>query len=188
MKTPSTIRTSVLAAGFYGLLLAGEGASAKAFDRDGLVQSGEVYLVEFHDRIAAQARHCERDRATSCASYFNHRLAEIEAGTELFVLPVAADDEIPSMDDRAALTRAYDETYSLITSEAADMAPAQVAEIQVAYEGWVHALAEADGMPNAWRARWEQAMDYFYQGESVPSVSVSPGAVIFSSVPQPVIR
>ena len=78
----------------------------------------------------------------------------LKGGAELFPLHpmVFAVDE----ENKPALMAAYNETFALVGSEAADVAPERIAAIQVAYETWIFAESGAEKNAVAVRAQSEK--------------------------------
>ena len=92
--------------------------------------------MALHDTYATAAKRLKGSRYPDIPKFFRDRATEIEQGGELFP---AHPEEFPIRDAEMAgrLKWAYEETYDLTTSEAADMQPYLVADVQVAYEQWL---------------------------------------------------
>ena len=110
--------------------------ASAALDRKKLLQQGEDYVVALHDTYADAAKRLKSSRYKELPKFFADRAVEIEQGGELF--PANPKDfPISNAEMAGRLQWAYEETYDLATSEAADMQPYLVADVQVAYEQWL---------------------------------------------------
>jgi hypothetical protein len=110
--------------------------ASAALDRRKLLQEGEDYVVALHDTYVATAKHLKSSRYPKLPKFFRDRAVEIEQGGELF--PANPKDfPVGEAGMAGRLQWAYEETYDLATSEAADMQPYLVADVQVAYEEWL---------------------------------------------------
>lgn len=110
--------------------------ASAALDRKKLLQDGEDYVVALHDTYAEGAKRLKTSRYAQLPKFFSDRAVEIEQGGELFP---AHPSDFPVSDAAMAgrLQWAYEETYDVATSEAADMQPYLVANVQLAYEQWL---------------------------------------------------
>ncbi len=110
--------------------------ASAALDRKRLLQEGEDYVVALHDTYVEAAKRLKDSRYTELPKFFQGRADEIEQGAELFPTHPSA---FPISDAQMAgrLNWAYDETFDLTTSEAADQQPYLVSDVQVAYEQWL---------------------------------------------------
>ena len=145
-------------------LLFATSAQASGYDPARLRADGEVYVVALHDAYAAAAARAERQGERAVATYFRERVAEVESGGELFPMHPSA---YPCADTAQsnALMKAYDETFALTTSEAADVEPLRVANVQVAYEEWLVAMNAnsrdegAEGFADTFELRLDELTD-----------------------------
>jgi hypothetical protein len=114
-----------------------------------------VFTSLLREALIDQAAECEAEDNVSCEAYFTARAEEIDSGEEAYFLPIPGS--VSNASD--GLPDEFHETYALITSEAADVEPALVAEAQTAYEGWVMAANSQESSTSAnWHARWDAAM------------------------------
>lgn len=153
----------IAASALTAACLAVPARSESSFDRDALLDQGEVYLVALHDAMRAELAEC---RTRSCTVFIKGRLRALENGAEVYTLPIAVEPEtVAPMSP--AVDAAYLETFSLIMSEAADREPEAVARVQVAYEAWVAAVVDESGKAaTSQRAQdWREAMAFFWQDE-----------------------
>ena len=107
-----------------------------ALDRKKLHEEGEDYVVALHDTYAQAAKRLKNSRYPDLPKFFHDRATEIEQGGELFPAH-PSDFPIQNAEMASRLKWAYDETYDLATSEAADMQPYLVSDVQIAYEEWL---------------------------------------------------
>jgi hypothetical protein len=107
-----------------------------AFDRKQLLQDGEDYVVALHDSYLDASKRLKNSSYPSIPRFFHDRAIEIEQGGELFPAHVS-DFPISDASMSARLEWAYEETYDVATSEAADMEPYLVANVQISYEQWL---------------------------------------------------
>ncbi|HXZ67628.1 MAG TPA: hypothetical protein VEH07_03475 [Alphaproteobacteria bacterium] len=110
--------------------------ASAALDRKKLLQEGEDYVVALHDTYVEAARRVKGSSYPDLPKFFRDRAVEIEQGGELFPAH-PSDFPVSNTEMAGRLQWAYEETYDLATSEAADMQPYLVADVQVAYEQWL---------------------------------------------------
>lgn len=121
----------------FALMVALETIPASAaLDRRKLLQEGEDYVVALHDTYLQAAKRLKNSHYPDLPKFFHDRAIEIEKGGELFPAHVS-DFPIKDTDMAARLQWAYDETFELTTSEAADSQPYLVSDVQIAYEQWL---------------------------------------------------
>ena len=121
----------------FGLMVAlGTIPASAALDRKKLLQQGEDYVVALHDTYSEAAKRLKGSRYSELPKFFRDRAVEIEQGGELFPAH-PSDFPVSNTEMAGRLQWAYEETYDLTTSEAADMQPYLVADVQVAYEQWL---------------------------------------------------
>ena len=118
------------------MLALGTIPASAALDRRKLLQEGEDYVVALHDTYAEAAKRLKASRYPELPKFFRERVVEIEQGGELFPAN-PSDFPVSEAGMAGRLQWAYEETYDLATSEAADMQPYLVADVQVAYEQWL---------------------------------------------------
>lgn len=178
-------RTLVLIAAGIGLVAyAGQSDGAERFDRKARLASGEPFLVALHDGYRAAAALCGKAHDATCTNYFSERADAVGAadtnGADDALMPL----HFEILAERAAardpaLTGAYEETWSLSQSEAADRAPYLVSQVQVAFEGWLQEAIEGDAASaGRWRARWAAAVDGLVPGHDPIAERVFDSAVL----------
>lgn len=157
------ILPKMAAAALAAACMAMPAQSASSFDRDALLDRGEVYLVALHDAMRAELAECH---SRPCTAFISGRLRALENGAEVYTLPIAIEPETAKPID-AAVDAAYRETFSLIMSEAADREPEAVAQVQVSYETWVAAVVDEQGEAVMAQREddWREAMDFFWRHE-----------------------
>ncbi|MFZ1988710.1 MAG: hypothetical protein WAW96_02965 [Alphaproteobacteria bacterium] len=124
------------AATFALVVALGTIPASAALDRKKLLQQGEDYVVALHDTYVAAAKRVKGSRYPDLPKFFGDRAVEIEQGGELFPAH-PSDFPVGNAEMAGRLQWAYEETYDLATSEAADMQPYLVADVQIAYEQWL---------------------------------------------------
>jgi hypothetical protein len=151
-------------------------ASALAIDIDALEERGEYFVIALYTAYQEKAGVLDRADRDEVAELLRGRAAAVEAGAELFPFHPMG---FPTMDaeEDAALMAAYDETYALVGSEAANVAPNQIAAVQIAYETWLfeagtHGARSEQGQ-NQWRVALE---DFIAWSEDTDALSYNAGS------------
>jgi hypothetical protein len=126
-----------------GLVCALPAIAARSYDAKQLVADGEIYVVALHDGYRDAARRVATNGDPHVTAFFLDRVVEIEHGGELFP---AHPSIYPCTEELTArkLNEAYKQAYSVATSEAADIEPYLVANVQITYEEWLVTM-NADG-------------------------------------------
>lgn len=147
---------------------------AAAIDLDALEAKGEVYVVALYAGYQSEANELAAEGRDAVAEYLRGRARAIEAGAELFPNHPVAFPALGESEERV-LIAAHKETFALVGSEAAEVAPDKIAAVQVAYEKWLFSSAEEpDALFVADRAEWNFALDRFVswsQGLEGPALS-----------------
>jgi len=141
-------------------------APAAAINLETLQQQGELYVVALYTGYESEASYLERTGREDAAQFLRMKADGIEQGAELFPLHPMA---FPAIDEakEPALLDAYEVTFALVGSEAADVAPERIAAIQVAYETWLFVASEASNDALAMDAKalgqreWQLALNRF---------------------------
>ena len=142
--------------------------AAAELNRKQLLNNGEDYVVALHDTYFAAAKRLSKSPYPGLPKFFRDRVTEIENGGELF--PAHPSDFLIKDKEMAGrLEWAYEETYDVATSEAADMQPYLVADVQVAYERWLitmHYNAQDSGGEKL-AAAFDKSLDALTKGPGV---------------------
>ena len=129
-------------------------APVSALDLQSLEEQGELYVVALYSGYESEADFLDRAGREEAAAFLRSKANSVEGGAELFPLHpmVFAVDE----ENKPALMAAYNETFALVGSEAADVAPERIVAIQVVYETWIFAESGAEKNAVAVRAQSEK--------------------------------
>jgi len=165
------INTIAMSAAF---LTAVASVPAEALDVEALENRGEFYVAALYGEYQTEADVLARSGEAEAASFLRGRAAAIEAGAEVFPSHPMGFTSL-SDDQERVLTSAYDETFALAGSEAADVAPKRIAQVQVTYETWlIQSATHGDAAFDQGWAKWGTALEDFIEwseGEPNPALS-----------------
>ncbi len=170
----TNLKSTAAIAAFCGVTLMS--LPAFALDTDALRAQGEVYVAALYETYESEAAHFAAEGLNAEADFLQAKADGVAAGSELFPLH-PMDFSIRDAAEAAALMEAYNETFALVGSEAADIAPERIAAVQVAFETWLFSAAERADAPIAMGAHdFQLALDGF--------IDWSEGTGRFAPVPE----
>ncbi len=156
--------------------------AAQDYDAKRLEADGEIYVVVLHDAYKRAARRVAADDEPQAAAFFRDRVIEIEHGGELFPAHPSIYPCTEEVTTRK-LNEAYEQAFSVATSEAADIEPYLVANVQIAYEEWLVTMNADGNNPHSTKlqATFERSLDALTDPQTVRremarSVEGSPAA------------
>jgi len=140
----TNLKSTAAIAAFCGVTLMG--LPAFALDTEALRAKGEVYVAALYETYQSESAHFASEGLNAEAAFLRAKAESVAAGAELFPLH-PMDFRISDASEATALMEAYDETFALVASEAADVAPERIAAVQVAFETWLFSAAENGDEP-----------------------------------------